>query len=808
LAPAGYGKTAMLHAAASAAIADGRSVVAVATTAKAVAELTDAGLPAVTIARFRLDLGEGSLASGVVVVLDEASQTSTRDAHTVVGAVADCPGAQLWILGDPRQAPSVKAGGIAAELDTRARAGVVAAATLTVNRRQVDPVDRHALALLRAGDPVASQALRVGHGWEHDAGTPAATRAGMADTVVADIVDHGSESTVALVVSHGQAEDLADRVRRRPITAGMLTGPTLTGPGWTSDRTYQTGDRILFHTRHGDRHSPLLNGTVATVTAVDRHGLTVRTDTGAAVVVVSAGFVRGVRADGTPNLSHAWARTVDGAQGGSWDHAHLLGSAALDAYRGYTGQSRSRHPTHTWNTAPVDDADHGGRLADQRAAGEQVAAALARIPDTTMAAVDDPWPTDRRLRTTIAAHHAALDRRPPDRTAELAAARRAVAAAHEQLASADTQRERTRTDLDRLGALHGLSRPGRAERRRLEDRLGADQQAVIDAAGVLAGAEHRVERLEHDQHRHEGFEQTEGWRRHALTATVDALQAHWTEVALSCCRGDDPLAFGVEPLRVARRRLGGELADLDASLPADRAAERRDVRTRLAELVAERRAAQRDLTAAINQHDQLCRHRWPRRDSHAIGIAADHLRQARDHLDQARHAEPDAAVRLAELDAHQAARRRAVDTTAPQRAELVSDLAVIDTSLEQTRPERVVAALGRPKPWHLDLLGRIPAGPAARAVWCDAANRIEIHLDRHASDERGWLQVCDDVADTAELCAVAEHHLALDAPTAHEYEWTHVAAQARAVRDELFVDASRRSQPDRQTDCVDVGFDW
>ena len=44
LAPAGYGKTTMLHAAAQGAAADGRPVVAVATTAKAVAELAGAGL--------------------------------------------------------------------------------------------------------------------------------------------------------------------------------------------------------------------------------------------------------------------------------------------------------------------------------------------------------------------------------------------------------------------------------------------------------------------------------------------------------------------------------------------------------------------------------------------------------------------------------------------------------------------------------------------------------------------------------------------------------------------------------------------
>ena len=64
LAPAGYGKTTMLHAAAQAAAADGRPVVAVATTAKAVAELAGAGLDARTIARLRLDLAIGPLARG------------------------------------------------------------------------------------------------------------------------------------------------------------------------------------------------------------------------------------------------------------------------------------------------------------------------------------------------------------------------------------------------------------------------------------------------------------------------------------------------------------------------------------------------------------------------------------------------------------------------------------------------------------------------------------------------------------------------------------------------------------------------
>lgn len=61
LSPAGYGKTTMLHTAARAAAVAGRPVVAVATTAKAVAELAGAGLDAKTIARLRIELSDGPL---------------------------------------------------------------------------------------------------------------------------------------------------------------------------------------------------------------------------------------------------------------------------------------------------------------------------------------------------------------------------------------------------------------------------------------------------------------------------------------------------------------------------------------------------------------------------------------------------------------------------------------------------------------------------------------------------------------------------------------------------------------------------
>ncbi len=65
-APAGFGKTTAVHAAAAAQVAAGRPVLGLATTNKAVAELRDVGIDAVTLARFRIDVRNPGLAAGTL----------------------------------------------------------------------------------------------------------------------------------------------------------------------------------------------------------------------------------------------------------------------------------------------------------------------------------------------------------------------------------------------------------------------------------------------------------------------------------------------------------------------------------------------------------------------------------------------------------------------------------------------------------------------------------------------------------------------------------------------------------------------
>ena len=225
IAPAGFGKTTTVHSAATAVGAAGHSVVGLAATNQAASELRQAGIDAMTIARFALD--GARLPAGAVVVLDEVSQVATSDAEIVLAAVAATPGASIWCLGDPHQAQAVRAGGLGAELARLGSSGQIPAPALTENRRQLEPAERRALARYRAGLVGTSQAIRRDHGWEHDLGSPHATREALADAVTADIAVHGPAGVVALAVSHADCEDLADRIRTR-----LRAPATSTVPSW------------------------------------------------------------------------------------------------------------------------------------------------------------------------------------------------------------------------------------------------------------------------------------------------------------------------------------------------------------------------------------------------------------------------------------------------------------------------------------------------------------------------------------------------------------------------------------------------
>jgi conjugative relaxase-like TrwC/TraI family protein len=806
LSPAGFGKTALVHAAASALTADGRPVLGVATTAKAVAELQSGGLPAVTIARLRIDLTEHPMEPGTVVVLDELSQTSTRDAHTVLHAIAACPDGVLIVLGDPRQSPSVKAGGIAAEVAELAKAGRILSAELEVNRRQVDPADQAALAALRAGRPAESQAVRAEHGWEHEHDSPTEAREALATAAVADMTTWGTHHVAVLAVSHTDAEDLADRIRHRLLCAAVIDGPGLTGPGWATDRTYQPGDRVLLHTRCGRREERLVNGTTGTVIAAEPGGLDVALDDGRRARL-PVEFVQGHKRDASPNLSHAWVRTIDGAQGGTWEVCHLLGTGSLDAFRGYTGQSRSRQPTHTWNTIPAVTLDYGGVLADQRTPSERVAAALARDPDPTMAVRSDPWVRDRELRARIAEHEAVLATEPPDRRAALTEADRRVGDAERETGVARARLREVEERLSALGPLGGVTRRGRRERDQFQRDRDRAETGIGRADVEASRARQQRAAIAAEQLAHEQFVTANRWRHGDVRSLQAQLDRHWASAIVDCTRAGDPLAFGTERLQHARHTVAGELRALVAQVPRDQRADLDRARAESREAITYLMQAREHLAVAETALAGAKQRRLGPLGRRTVEAAGQRVESAlaEAQRDEASAGRADAEVQR--LREHQDHRAEILRASAPRQAELERSLTDLDVALERTRVARVVDLLGSPDAEVIQLLGQPPRTRAAAAVWCHHALGVETVRDREPpTHDRAW-KLTELVADAGAEIASAT---LLDGGTSEvgldPRAWAACAEQARAVAHGRRLNADAAQHIAHRGPEIDVGL--
>jgi hypothetical protein len=460
----------------------------------------------------------------------------------------------VWLVGDPLQAQPVAAGGLAHRIAEQARHGMVPVAELTLNRRQADPTERQALTHFRHGHITESQQLRDDAGWEHHHADRDQALAAMAAAVLADLDVHGPDRVAALAVSHADCEALADRIRANLADQHLLAGPALASPGWAGPRHYQAGDRILLHghAELGDGRR-LANGSVATVRFVTSAGLGITTDSWAEPILLPADFVSGRGADGRPQVSHAWARTIDGVQGGTWDQVHLLATPALDRYRGYVGQSRSIQPTHTWNTSPQPLEDHGNRLVQPHSTpAEQIAAALARAQPKTFAAIDDPHRFERRLQAERAAHQSVLDQRPLDLADELRRADQVIATRQRDLDAARERLAHWQGEHQRTGGLHGLTRHGRDQHRSAANRVDFLAGVVDDHRQRLDDAGRRRDELLGRQEAGVLFDQANAWRVEHIRNIEDKLQRHWTQAVLDAARDGYPAAHGIDRLQAAR----------------------------------------------------------------------------------------------------------------------------------------------------------------------------------------------------------------------------------------------------------------
>jgi conjugative relaxase-like TrwC/TraI family protein len=270
---------------------------------------------------------------GTTLVVDEATQVSTRDAERLV-RYATRTGAVLILVGDPAQLGSVGAGGWFAHLvdampDTPA---------LTINQRQRDPrlaEVRSALAALRS--PEVGLAL---HALQRLAADGRVRLFDTRDELLAAVVDDWHSERRArraaasaeramsrmMAENHRDADLLNRAARERLRQDGTLRGAALRAAG----REFQVGDEVITLTQAGHTLVPtgaprseyVRTGTVGTVRAVHldpdvrrRQALTARFP-GKGDVLVDWAYLTHRFPDGRDGgLAHAYALTAHKAEG-------------------------------------------------------------------------------------------------------------------------------------------------------------------------------------------------------------------------------------------------------------------------------------------------------------------------------------------------------------------------------------------------------------------------------------------------------------------------------------------------------------
>jgi conjugative relaxase-like TrwC/TraI family protein len=385
---AGTGKTYLAGVLRAVYEAAGFQVIGVAPTARAARELQhQAGIPSRTLDRFLLDVNQFGerMPRRSVVILDEAGMAPTRLSAQLLMTAQEA-GAKVIAIGDPRQLPSVQAGGWLGAVGRASHA-----TCLTEVMRQRDACERTALAALRDGRPErylewASAAGRV----EVLTDRADATRRAI------DLWHRAAmENSVADVVMIARDNDTR---RELNVAARELWSALGLLGEWRDYRglALAAGDRVIC--RHNDASLDVDNGTRATVRELNRHGLVIETDAGAARALPAA-YV-------DEHVEHAYALTGHSMQGATVERAIVVAAPHdLTAGWSYTALSRARGGTRLM----VVDA-HSDERSEFAPAGMPVQpdASLARIARRMLERDDEDLALER------------LGREHPERAAEQA----------------------------------------------------------------------------------------------------------------------------------------------------------------------------------------------------------------------------------------------------------------------------------------------------------------------------------------------------------------------------------------------------
>jgi conjugative relaxase-like TrwC/TraI family protein len=388
---AGTGKSTALTGIARAHHDTGRDIVVTSTAAVAAErlarDLQHAGVDArhYSLAALQTAITNGTVVLGpqTTIIHDEAALASTREQHALLAAV-ESSGARLITVGDPRQNPSVGAGGLWPHLEAATR-DQHSQAVLTRNLRARDPADRRDQARFRDGHhelAVRGYATRarVHTGVDLTRAEDAALDAAHADT------RNGRTTIVLAQTSNDHLDELNARYQAIRHQHGELGTEAIPAPG----RPYRLhpGDQVqIRRTINHPDHGALRNGTTAPIRDIDPGARTIE-------LTLPTGQPVNLTIDqaDAAQLRLAYVQHPFPAQGITTDTAHLIVSAHATREGTYVALTRAREETHLY----ADESVGSDRDGDRRQA---LAERISRTePDLPSIAV--PLEHDRTITVT------------------------------------------------------------------------------------------------------------------------------------------------------------------------------------------------------------------------------------------------------------------------------------------------------------------------------------------------------------------------------------------------------------------------
>jgi conjugative relaxase-like TrwC/TraI family protein len=298
-----------------------------------------------TVDKLLIELDRERLATGSVVILDEASMAGSRKLGRLLDHAA-ASRAKVVLVGDTKQLSSVDAGGGFRGLVAR-----LGAHRLLENRRQVEQWERDALRTLRDGQVRTAMTAYAAQGRLH-----MGDREELVQSMVDDWWDARSRWEAVMQASNWRdVVELNELAWERLVEAGLVERDGLDVRGVTVG----VGDQVMVL-----RNAPplgVINGTLGTVTAIDRErgDILVQTiEPEPQTVRLPATFWN---AKGRRRLALAYCRTIHKAQGATYRGASftLAGDDTIHLEAVHVALSRGTEANHLYYMGePPPDEDH------------------------------------------------------------------------------------------------------------------------------------------------------------------------------------------------------------------------------------------------------------------------------------------------------------------------------------------------------------------------------------------------------------------------------------------------------------------